>query len=249
IDAFCMGAGAAVCSALVAPSKTPTPPSGTFPWQAMLSKLPNNAFEKNTPARSFAVPERLTGLLAKGVELSAALAIAAGTSAALQHCLVAARRAREGGYEAVTPVPGISRAAGGVGVYGGLAANARLQAVAGLDRLLLEYVKVNTLWQVIGISTVARVLSQFALEDPWGHGAAKVGCSRSALQGHPTAHVPTPQKPMRKVRTLVKRRRSAADAGVGVGFHMTAYRPRIFSPNECAITPLNNQSSHPHGAG
>ena len=217
INAFCMGAGAAVCSALVAPSKTPTPPSGAFPFQSMLSKLPNNAFEKNTPARSFEVPQRISGFVAKSVELSAVYALAGGAAAAMQNCIVATRRAKDPAYKPVTPVPGISRAAGGMGVFGGLAANSRLQAVAGLDRLLFEYVKVNTLWQVVGISTVARTASQFMLEDPWTAGAGKAGCSRAALQGQPVDHVPTPVKATRKVRKLVKRIRSTEP-----GFQMTA---------------------------
>lgn len=55
INAACIAVGSAACSALVAPSKTPTALSSKFPWQSMLNKLPNNVFEKSTPARSFEV--------------------------------------------------------------------------------------------------------------------------------------------------------------------------------------------------
>jgi Protein RETICULATA-related len=214
INAICIAAGAAVCSALVAPSKTPTPPSAKFPWQGMLNKLPNNAFEKNTPARNFEIPQRVSGFLAKGVELSAVNAIAGGASAALQHCLVAARQARNGKYKPATPVPGISRAAGGMGVFGGLAANSRLQAAAGLDRVLLEYAKANTTWQVVGISSAFRAVSQLAIENPWGLGPSAVtSCSRPALQGTPVHHVPTPVRRKGKKRSSKKRKAAAQVQG------------------------------------
>ena len=92
-------------------------------------------------------------------------------------------------------VPGISRAAGGMGIYGGLAANSRLQAAAGLDRVLFEHAKWNTTWQVIGLSTAFRAISQLAIENPWGLGPKAVTrCSRPALQGTPVHHVPTPKR-------------------------------------------------------
>ena len=213
INAACVAAGAAACSALVAPSKTPTPPSTTFPWQGMLNKLPNNAFEKNTPARSFEVPQRVTAFAAKAVELSAVQAIAGGVSAGLQQCIVAARRARDSTYAPVTPVPGISRAAGGMGVYGGLAANSRLQAAAGLERLLLEYAKVSTTWQVMGLATAFRSVSQLALENPLGLGTpAMKACSRPALQGMPVDHVPTPRRRRSKRKGSRKKAAPSADA-------------------------------------
>jgi hypothetical protein len=209
INAFCIGTGAAVCGALVAPSKTPTPARSSFPWQGMLNKLPNNAFERNSSARSFEIPQRITGVVAKGIELSAVNAIAGGTSAALQHCIIATRQASNPAYKQVTPVAGISRAAGGMGVFGGLAANSRLQAAAGLDRVLFDYAKVNTTWQVIGLSTAFRFISLLGLENPFGWGPPAVkACSRPALQGTPTDHVPSPVKRKHKARKVVRRIRA-----------------------------------------
>lgn len=224
-NAFCLALGASVCSVLVAPSKTPTPPSSKFPWQEMLNKLPNNAFERNTPARSFEVPQRVSGFIAKGIELSAVNAIAGAASAGLQHCALAARRAKDPKYKPVTPVPGISRAAGGLGVYGGLAANTRLQVGAGLDQILLEYAKVNTTWQVIGLSSAYRAVTMTLLENPWSVGPAPVvACSRPALQGTPTQHVPTlVKKTVRKVRKLVRRKRTPEELGE-TGFQMSVAR-------------------------
>jgi hypothetical protein len=199
INASCIALGAAACSALVAPSKAPTPSSTRFPWEGMLAKLPNNAFEKNTPTRSFEVFQRVTACGAKAVELSAVQAIAGAASAGLQHCVIAARRAQKKSYSPVTPVPGISRAAGGMGVYGGVAANARLQSAAGLERVLLDYAKANTAWQVMGLASMYRLVSQVMLENPWGWGSPVVKmCSRPALQGMPVDHVRTPRR--RKVR-------------------------------------------------
>ena len=201
INAVCMGTGAAVCSALVAPSKTPSPPRSTFPWQQMLHELPNNAFESSTPARQFRVPQRVSSVVAKGVEVSAVHAIAGGASAALQHCASLAHQSRDRRYRPTTPIPGISRAAGGMGVYGGLAANSRLQAAAGLERVLLEHAKVSTTWQVMGLATAFRGISQLALENPWGWGPKAVtACSRPALQGTPVHHV----RPRRR-RRVAKR--------------------------------------------
>jgi hypothetical protein len=200
INASCIALGAAACTALVAPSKTPTPVSTRFPWESMLAKLPNNAFEKSTPARSFEVLQRVTACGAKAVELSAVQAIAGAASSSLQHCLIAARRAKNKSYAPVTPVPGISRAAGGMGVYGGVAANARLQSAAGLERVLLDYAKANTAWQVMGLASAYRLISQVLLENPWGWGSPVVkACSRPALQGMPVDNVRTPPR-KRKVR-------------------------------------------------
>ena len=104
INSGCIALGAAACSMFVAPSKTPSPPSAKFPWQSMLNKLPNNAFEKNTPARNFVTSQRLSGFFTKAVELSAINAIAGGTSAALQHCATAARQAKNKKFKPATPV-------------------------------------------------------------------------------------------------------------------------------------------------
>jgi Protein RETICULATA-related len=208
VSAGSVALSTAICAALVAPSKTPSPPAAVFPWQRMLNKLPNNAFEKNTPARSFGVPHRVTSFFAKGLEISAVYAVMGAVSAALQHCLVAARRARDPNAMPITPLPGISRSALGMGLFGALAANTRLQAAAGLDRTLLEYAKASTTLQVIGLSALFRSVSQAAIENPAGVGpSALVACSRPALAGTPVHHVPSPVKPTaRKVRKLVKRR-------------------------------------------
>ena len=219
INAVCLAAGAAACSALVAPSKLPTPPSVKFPWQEMLNKLPNNAFEKNTPARSFAVPQRVSAFVAKAVELSAVSAIAGAASSSLQHCVVAARRVANPAYAPVTPVPGVSRASGGLGVYGGVLGNTRLQASAGVERLLLDYAKQNTTWQVMGVATAFRLGSHAIAENLHRVPLPAVAVfSRPALQGLPVAHVPSPEpvRPARKARKVRKAKRAEGEAGFQV---------------------------------
>lgn len=228
INAVCLAFGAAACSALVAPSKLPTPPSTKFPWQSMLNKLPNNVFEKNTPARSFIVPQRVSAFVAKGVELSAVSAIAGAASSSLQHCAVAARRVKDANYSPVTPVPGISRAAGGMGVFGGLLANTRLQAGSGLERVLLDYAKQNTALQVMGIATVFRAGTTALFENLHRvpQPAVQALC-RAALQGQPTSYVPSPE-PVRKMRKARKVRKSKSPEEVGEsGFQISLARPSV----------------------
>lgn len=207
INCTCMAFAAAACSALVAPAKTPTPPGTRFPFQRMLLELPNNAFESSTPTRRFVTSQRLSTFITKGVEISAVYAVAGGVSVALQQCVNAARTAKDPKQKQITPICGISRAAGGLGVYGAVAANTRLQAASGLERLLLEHAKVSTTWQVMGLAALFRIVTLGALENPMGWGPKQVvGCSRAALAGEPTAHVPSPQKKMirRRRKKVVK---------------------------------------------
>lgn len=217
VSAGSVAVSAAICAALVAPSKTPRPPGATFPWQRMLNELPNNAFEKNTPARSFAPPQRVTAFFAKGVELAAVHASVAAAGAALQHGLVAARRWRDPQAAApATPLPGVTRAALGMGLFGAVAANVRLQGAAGLDRTLLEYAKANTALQVIGLSVAFRSITALLLENPAGLGPpALLAASRPGLAGAPVHHVPTPPALRRRRKTSKRRKQAApaADAG------------------------------------
>jgi Protein RETICULATA-related len=207
INSMCMAAAAATCSALVAPAKTPSPPGTRFPFQRMLLELPNNAFEVSTPTRRFAASQRVSTFVTKAVELSAVYAVAGGVSVGLQQCVNAARTAQDPKAAPVTPVAGISRTAGGLGVFGALGANTRLQAASGLERVLLEYAKVSTTWQVVGLATLFRGLSLAALENPLGLGPKPlVSCSRPALAGEPAQHIPSPQKKLvrRRVRRVMR---------------------------------------------
>lgn len=209
INCTCMAVAAATCSALVAPSKAPGPPGAVFPWQRMLQSLPNNAFEVSTPTRRFAVSQRVSSYVTKGVELSAVYAAAGAASAGLQQCVVAAKASKDPKKRAgqVTPVPGVSRAAGGLGIFGGVAANTRLQVGAGLERLLFEHAKVSTAWQVVALSAVYRGVTLAALENPLSLGPAAVTrCSRSGAAGEPTAHVPSPKPVKRLVRRRVQKK-------------------------------------------
>ena len=226
INAVCLAFGAAACSALIAPSKLPTPPSSRFPWQSMLNKLPNNVFEKNTPARDFMIPQRVSSFVAKAVELSAVSAIAGAASASLQHCTLAARRISNPEYSPVTPLPGISRSAGGMGVYGGVMANTRLQAGAGIERVLLDYAKQSTTWQVMGIATLFRLSTQGVIENLHRINNPTVQTfSRAALQGLPTQHVPSPV-PVQKVRKVRRVRKvKPAEPQGEVGFQVSLARP------------------------
>lgn len=208
INSTCMAFAAAACSALVAPAKAPQPPGTRFPFQRMLLELPNNAFEVSTPTRRFVVSQRVSTFLTKAVEISAVYALAGGVSVGLQQCVNAARVAQDPKEKLVTPIGGISRAAGGLGVFGALGANTRLQAASGIERLLLEYAKVSTTWQVVGLAALFRGITLGAIENPMGWGPAPVvSCSRAALAGEPTAHVPSPKKKMikRRVKRVVKR--------------------------------------------
>eukprot|EP00892_Ulva_mutabilis_P004490 jgi/Ulvmu1/2412/UM133_0013.1 len=212
INCTCMAVAAATCSALVAPSKAPTPPGAVFPWQRMLQSLPSNAFELSTPTRRFAVSQRVSSYLTKGVELSAVYAAAGAASAGLQQCVVVAKASKDPKKRngQVTPVPGVSRAAGGLGIYGGVAANTRLQVGAGLERVLLEHAKVSTVWQVVALSAVYRGVTLAALENPMGLGPRAVTrCSRAGAAGEPTAHVPSPKPVKRLVRRKVLRKAPA----------------------------------------
>lgn len=209
INCTCMAIAAATCSALVAPSKAPSPPGAVFPWQRMLQNLPNNAFEVSTPTRGFGVSQRISSYVTKGIELSAVYAAAGAASAGLQQCVVAAKASKDKKKRSgqLTPVPGVSRAAGGLGIYGGVAANTRLQVGAGLERLLFEHAKVSTAWQVVALSAVYRGATLAALENPLSLGpTALTRCSRPGAAGEPTAHVPSPKPVKRLVRRRVQRK-------------------------------------------
>lgn len=190
-----------------------------FPWQNMLSSMPNNLFDASTPHRRFSYGNRAASLAVKSAELCAVGSIAGAAMSSLSQLAVGLRRKRDPEFTPSVPVPDLRQSTAGMGLYMALSGNLRYQAVSGIDRCMFD--RCNVLWTYLGCSSIVRLGNNLIGES-----------SRRWLQGIPTTQplviqqqtpvtVAAVQQARRKkpVKSSKKRRSST-----NKGFEMSAMR-------------------------
>lgn len=128
-----------------------------FPWQQMLSNLPNNIFDASGPLRQYSTTARAGGLLARTAEMSAIGVITGTVTSLLSQAAVALRQRSNPDFQPSVPVASVDRSAGGLGAFFAVNANLRYQLLGGLDQALFQHT--NFLWTYVGATTVARLAS------------------------------------------------------------------------------------------
>lgn len=171
-----------------------------YPWQQMLSNLPNCVFDASGPLRTFSKQARLGGFAARMAELSA-VGVLTGTATSLSsQAAVALHRRSNPEYQPSVAVPNIGRSSGGMGAFFALNANVRYQLLGGLDRYLFE--RSNFLWTYVGATLVARTLSNRVgeLSRPWWQGLPEA----QAMQQQRAAQQQQQPGRVRRVRRVKK---------------------------------------------
>ena len=131
-----------------------------FPWQDMLHSMPSNIFDASTPYKRFSYSKRAASIVIKSAELCAVGSLAGAAMSGLSQLTLRLRQPKnpdEPNFQPTVPVPGVSKSAVGMGAYVATVANARYQAVSGLDRAMFEHC--NVLWLYIGATSVIRLCS------------------------------------------------------------------------------------------
>jgi hypothetical protein len=174
-----------------------------FPWQQMLSGLPNNVFDASGPLRHYPLQARAGGFLARMAEMSAIGAIAGSVTSLLSQAALVVRHRTSPDWQPSVPLPSIEHAAGGLGAFFAINANLRYQLLGGLDRALFQHT--NFLWTYVGLTTLGRAASN------------RIGeLSRPLWQGLPSAgsteHAPPQQQQQGRIRRVRRKRRAAAAA-------------------------------------
>ena len=163
----------------VAPSRSFGSPQ-KMPWQRMLAKLPNHAFDSSGPQRAYTHGTRAASFFAKIGELAAVGAVAGGAMSVLGGASTALRRRADPSYQPSVAPPTLARSAGGLAAFMGVSSNTRYQLVAGMDTYLFGHS--NFLWSYLALSGVMRLVSNAVSSD-----------LRLQLQGLPRGDVPLPQ--------------------------------------------------------
>ena len=194
----------------VAPSRSFGSPQ-KMPWQRMLAKLPNHAFDSSGPQRAYTHGTRAASFFAKIGELAAVGAVAGGAMSALGGASTALRRRADPSYQPSVPPPTLARSAGGLAAFMGVSSNTRYQLVAGMDTYLFGHS--NFLWSYLALSGVMRLVSNAVSSD-----------LRLQLQGLPRGDAPLPQ--LSAPRQQQMRRAVAAAAASGSGATAGAAQPK-----------------------
>ncbi|MEW5298394.1 MAG: hypothetical protein WDW38_000873 [Sanguina aurantia] len=172
---------------------TPTRSYGSvhkFAWQQKLDSLPNCVFDASGPLREYSLASRAGALLAKGAELSAIGWFAGAATSLMTSAAVSLHQRSNPSYQPSVEAPGLGSSAAGLAGFFALNANARYQLIGGMDRYLFSHS--NYLWTYVGVSGVARIISQNIGE-----------MARPFMQG--LATTPAPIVKVEKNRRMVKR--------------------------------------------
>lgn len=190
-----------------------------FPWQNMLSSMPNNLFDASSPHRRFSYGNRAASLAIKSAELCAVGSIAGAAMSGLSQLAVGLRRKQNPDFTPSVPIPELGKASAGMGLYMALSANLRYQAVSGFDRWMFD--RCNVLWTYLGFSSVVRMGNNVVGEP-----------TRRWLQGVPTTEpvrarhqilTTTPAAQLRRKKPVKpsKKKRNSTNKG----FEMSAGMP------------------------
>lgn len=140
----------------VAPSRSFGSPQ-KMPWQRMLAKLPNHAFDASGPQRVYTTGTRAASFVAKIGELAAVGAVSGAAMGLLGGAAVALRRRSQPDFQPSVAPPSLVAGAGGLGAFMGISSNVRYQLVAGMDTYLFGHS--NFLWSYLALSGVMRMVS------------------------------------------------------------------------------------------
>ncbi len=190
-----------LCRRSVAPSRSFGNPQ--MPWQRMLAKLPNHAFDMSGPQRAYTTGTRAASFVAKIGELAAVGAVAGASMSLLGGASTALRQRADPSYQPSVPPPRLAAAAGGLGAFMGISSNVRYQLVAGMDTYL--FCHSNFLWSYLALSGVMRVVSNAV-------GADLRLFAMGLPRGEPVAAPAAPQLPRRAAAQQPARRPAAASA-------------------------------------
>jgi hypothetical protein len=205
----------------VAPTRSFGSPQ-KMPWQRMLAKLPNHAFDTQGPQRSYTYGTRAASFVAKIGELAAVGAVAGAAMSLLGGASTALRQRSDPSYQPSVPPPTLAAGAGGLGAFMGISSNVRYQLVAGMDTYLFGHS--NFLWSYLALSGVMRVVSNavstnsrlFLMGLPRGEPAAAPAPrlpSRPAQQQQRAAAAATSSAQPAAARPKTKKRVKKADKG------------------------------------
>jgi hypothetical protein len=185
----------------VAPSRSFGSPQ-KMPWQRMLAKLPNHAFDSSGPQRAYTHGTRAASFFAKIGELAAVGAVAGGAMSVLGGASTALRRRADPSYQPSVPPPALARSAGGLAAFMGVSSNTRYQLVAGMDTYLFGHS--NFLWSYLALSGVMRLVSNAVSSD-----------LRLQLQGLPRGDAPLQQLSAPRRQQMQRAVAAAAAGGSG----------------------------------
>jgi hypothetical protein len=191
-----------------------------FPWQQMLSNLPNNVFDASGPLRQYPLQARAGGFLARMAEMSAIGAITGSVTSMLSQAALAIRHRTNPDWQPSVPLPSVEHAAGGLGAFFAINANLRYQLLGGLDRALFQHT--NFLWTYVGLTTLGRAASNCVGE-----------LSRPLWQGLPAAgsteHAPQRQQQQGRIRKVRRKRRAAAGQPSSSSSSSSAADPQLLA--------------------
>lgn len=176
----------------IAPSRSFGSPA-KLPWQRMLAKLPNHAFDVSGPQRSYTYGTRAASFVAKIGTLAGVGAVAGAAMSLLGGASTALRQRSDPSYQPSVAPPRLPAAAAGLGTSMGLSSNVRYQIIAGIDTYLFGHS--NYLWSYLAFSGVMRLASNAIGQD-----------MRLFLMGLPRGEpVQTATQPQRAAQQPVRR--------------------------------------------
>lgn len=190
-----------------------------FPWQNMLSSMPNNLFDASTPHRRFSYGNRAASLAVKSAELCAVGSIAGAAMSGLSQLAVGLRRKQNPDFTPSVPIPDLRQSTAGMGLYMALSGNLRYQAVSGIDRCMFD--RCNVLWTYLGCSSIVRMGNNLVGETSrrWLQGIPTTQHVTTQRQA-PVAAAPAQQARQKKPVKSSKKKRSSTNKG----FEMSAAR-------------------------